>query len=134
VAATPAAPSPYWKWLNEDVPYIITDDERYAFKRLTTDEERNHFIEQFWLRRDPKHSTAENEFKLEHYRRIAYANEPSRPPSFWDGRVTAAGFTSLGDRRMKSTPIHPAESMNGLQKRVAVSLPHSPSNSGATGT
>jgi len=75
VTATPAAPSPYWKWLNEDVPYIITDEERAAFKRLTTDEERNHFIDQFWLRRDPKHNTAENEFKLEHYRRIAYANE-----------------------------------------------------------
>lgn len=67
--------SPYRKWLNEDVAYIITDEERAAFKRLQTDEEREQFIEQFWLRRDPTPDTVENEFKEEHYRRIAYANE-----------------------------------------------------------
>lgn len=66
---------PYRKWLNEDVLYIITDEERTAFKRLATDEEREQFIEQFWLRRDPSPDTQENEFKEEHYRRIAYANE-----------------------------------------------------------
>jgi len=66
---------PYRKWLNEDVAYIITDEERAAFKRLTTDEEKQNFIEQFWLRRDPTPDTQENEFKEEHYRRIAYANE-----------------------------------------------------------
>jgi GWxTD domain-containing protein len=68
-------PAPYRKWLNEDVAYIITDEERAALKRLTTDEEREMFIEQFWLRRDPTPGTVENEFKEEHYRRIAYANE-----------------------------------------------------------
>ena len=67
--------TPYRKWLNEDVAYIITDEERAAFKRLQTDEEREQFIEQFWLRRDPTPDTVENEFKEEHYRRIAYANE-----------------------------------------------------------
>ena len=67
--------SPYRKWLNEDVSYIITDEERAAFKRLQTDEEREQFIENFWLRRDPTPDTVENEFKEEHYRRIAYANE-----------------------------------------------------------
>ncbi len=66
---------PYRKWLNEDVSYIITDEERTAFKRFSTDEEKEQFIEQFWLRRDPSPDTAENEFKEEHYRRIAYANE-----------------------------------------------------------
>jgi len=66
---------PYRKWLNEDVAYIITDEERTAFKRLATDEEREQFIEQFWLRRDPTPDTAENEYREEHYRRIAYANE-----------------------------------------------------------
>jgi GWxTD domain-containing protein len=66
---------PYRKWLNEDVGYIITDEERQAFKRLATDDERQSFIEQFWLRRDPTPDTAENEYKEEHYRRIAYANE-----------------------------------------------------------
>ena len=67
--------TPYRKWLNEDVTYIITDEERQAFKRFSTDEEREQFIEQFWLRRDPTPDTAENEFKEEHYRRIAYSNE-----------------------------------------------------------
>jgi GWxTD domain-containing protein len=65
----------YRKWLNEDVTYIITPGERAAFKRLNTDAERKDFIEQFWLRRDPTPGTGENEFKDEHYRRIAYANE-----------------------------------------------------------
>jgi GWxTD domain-containing protein len=67
--------TPYRKWLNEDVSYIITDEERKTFKRLSTDEEREQFIEQFWLRRDPTPDTAENEYREEHYRRIAYANE-----------------------------------------------------------
>ena len=67
--------TPYRKWLSEDVAYIITDEERAAFKRMQTDEEREQFIEQFWLRRDPTPDTVENEFKEEHYRRIAYAND-----------------------------------------------------------
>jgi GWxTD domain-containing protein len=65
----------YSKWLNEDVVYIINADERAAFQKLTTDEERDNFIEQFWERRDPTPGTPENEFKDEHYRRIAYANQ-----------------------------------------------------------
>ena len=67
--------TPWRKWLNEDVTYIITDEERKAFKQLNTDEEREQFVEQFWLRRDPTPDTIENEYKEEHYRRIAYANE-----------------------------------------------------------
>jgi len=66
---------PWKKWMNEDVVYIITDEEKQAFKRLKTDEERQQFVEQFWLRRDPTPDTEENEFKEEHYRRIAYAND-----------------------------------------------------------
>ena len=66
---------PYKKWLDEDVVYIITDEERAAFKQLTNDEERDNFIEAFWQRRDPTPDTEENEFKEEHYQRIAYANE-----------------------------------------------------------
>jgi GWxTD domain-containing protein len=67
--------SGYKKWLNEDVAYIISDEERQAWKRLATDDEREQFVEQFWLRRDPTPETVENEFKEEHYRRIAYANQ-----------------------------------------------------------
>jgi GWxTD domain-containing protein len=66
---------PYRKWMNEDVVYIITDEEKKAFKNLQTDEEREQFIEGFWLRRDPTPDSQENEYKEEHYRRIAYANE-----------------------------------------------------------
>ena len=67
--------SPYKKWLSEEVPYIITPEERAAFKKLTTDEEREQFIEAFWERRNPNPGSPENEFKEEYYRRIAYANE-----------------------------------------------------------
>jgi len=86
---TPAAPAPvrdraavlssietpYQKWLDEDVRWIISDDEIRAFKRYQTDDERQAFIEQFWLRRDPTPNTNENEMKEEHYRRIAFAND-----------------------------------------------------------
>ena len=65
----------YGKWLNEDVKYIISDEERSVFNALTTPEEKEQFIEQFWFRRDPDPRSSENEFKTEHYRRIAYANE-----------------------------------------------------------
>jgi GWxTD domain-containing protein len=65
----------YRKWLDEDVRWIITDEEQKAFMMLSNDEERDQFIEAFWQRRDPTPDTEENEFKEEHYRRIAYANE-----------------------------------------------------------
>ena len=65
----------YKTWLNQEVPYIITDEERKAFTSLSNDEERDAFIENFWLRRNPNPDSPENEFREEHYRRIAYANE-----------------------------------------------------------
>ena len=75
-APAPAtAATPYQKWLGEDVTYIISDDERRAFNRLRTDDEREAFIMQFWLRRDPTPGTPENEMKEENYRRIAFAND-----------------------------------------------------------
>lgn len=76
-AEPPTGPNadPYMRWLKEDVAYIVSDPERTAFLQLLTKEEREHFIEQFWLRRDPTPGTPENKFKEEHYRRIAYANE-----------------------------------------------------------
>ena len=67
--------TPYKKWIDEEVPYIITNEERAAFKKLTTDDEREQFIESFWERRNPNPGSPENEFKEEYYRRIAYANE-----------------------------------------------------------
>lgn len=65
----------YKTWLNEEVSYIITDQERKAFLSLSNDEERDAFIEQFWARRNPDPNSPENSFREEHYRRIAYANE-----------------------------------------------------------
>jgi len=65
----------YRQWLTEDVTYIITPEERNAFLQLDTNEEREQFIEQFWLRRSSNPDLPDNDFKEEHYRRIAYANE-----------------------------------------------------------
>jgi GWxTD domain-containing protein len=65
----------YKKWIDEDVRWIITDQEMQAFKSLSNDEERDQFIENFWLRRNPNPESPENEFREEHYARIAYANE-----------------------------------------------------------
>jgi len=67
--------TPYKTWLNEDVVYIISPSERTAFLRLETNEEREQFIEAFWLRRSTNPDLPDNDFKEEHYRRIAYANE-----------------------------------------------------------
>jgi len=67
--------SPYKKWMEGPISYIITPEERAAFKKLTTDDEREQFIEAFWERRNPNPGSPENEFKEEFYRRIAYANE-----------------------------------------------------------
>jgi GWxTD domain-containing protein len=78
--------SPYKKWVQEEVPYIITHEERQAFKRLTTDDERERFIENFWERRNPNPGSRENEFKEEYYRRIAYAN----------GHFASPGITEVG--------------------------------------
>src|SRR5437870_678743 len=65
----------YKDWLEKDVTYIITDEERNAIKKLQTDDERERFIEEFWRRRDPDPDTDENEYREEYYERIAYANE-----------------------------------------------------------
>lgn len=74
--------APHRDWLQEDVKYLIAPEECRAFFRLATDEERDRFIESFWARRDPTPDTRRNEFKDEHYRRIAYSNDlfrSSRP-------------------------------------------------------
>jgi len=67
-------PFEYQRWLDQDVRWIITSDERTAFIRLSSNADRDQFVEEFWLRRDPTPDTPENEYKKEHYRRLAYAN------------------------------------------------------------
>jgi GWxTD domain-containing protein len=71
----PELPKAYRDWIDKDVAYIITPQERDAFKKLKTNEEREQFIELFWRRRDPDPDTDENEYREEYYERIAYANE-----------------------------------------------------------
>ena len=71
----------YKDWLDKDVAYIITDEERKAFKKLETDDERERFIEEFWRRRDPDPDTDENEFREEYYERIAYFRPPPTVPA-----------------------------------------------------
>ena len=83
----------YQKWLKEDIVYIITEEEEQVFGKLTTADEKEEFIEQFWHRRDPDLRTAANEYKEEHYRRIAYANE--RFPSGLPGWRTDRGRTYI---------------------------------------
>jgi len=87
IAQTPVAPaapaprvrrapdSPYLRWLDQEVRWIISDIERASFVNLRTDADREKFIEAFWLQRDPTPGTEENEYKEEHYRRLAYAND-----------------------------------------------------------
>jgi GWxTD domain-containing protein len=80
--------TPYKRWLDQDVRWIITDDERKAFTHLSNNEERDQFIEAFWQRRNPNPDSEDNEFKDEHYRRIEYANEhfPAGKPGWMTDR------------------------------------------------
>lgn len=81
----------YTKWLNEEVVYIIDDAERAAFDKLSTNEERDEFIRQFWARRNPNPGSSTNKFKEEHYRRIAYANQGFATASGTPGWQTDRG-------------------------------------------
>src|ERR1017187_6826712 len=96
----------YKTWLNQDVSYIISDQETKAFKNLSNDEERDAFIEQFWLRRNPNPDSPENEFREEHYRRIAYANEhfPAGKP----GWKTDRGHIYISFGKPDSIESHPS--------------------------
>jgi GWxTD domain-containing protein len=96
----------YKKWLDEDVAYIITDEERKAFKKLVTDEEREQFIEAFWRRRDPDPDTDENEYREEYYERIAYANE--RFTSGIPGWKTDRGRIYIAFGKPDSIESHPS--------------------------
>jgi len=96
----------YRDWLDNDVKWIITDEERAAFKQLSNNEERDQFIEQFWLRRDPTPDTVENEFKEEHYRRIAYADE--HYPAGIAGSRTDRGMVYIKFGPPDTTESHPS--------------------------
>jgi GWxTD domain-containing protein len=70
----PKLPAQYKKWIDQDVVYIITDEERKAFLTLTTDDEREKYINSFWAIRNPRHGSDNNPYKEEHYARLEYAN------------------------------------------------------------
>ncbi len=94
------------KWLNEDVRWIITDEETRAFKNLSNEEERQQFIEMFWQRRNPNPDSPENEFRDEHYARIAYANEhfaAGKP-----GWMTDRGHIYIAFGKPDSIDSHPS--------------------------
>jgi GWxTD domain-containing protein len=96
----------YKTWLNEDVRWIITPEEEKAFKALSNDEERDQFIEQFWQRRNPNPDSPENEFRDEHYARIAYANEhfaAGKP-----GWMTDRGHIYIAYGKPDSIDSHPS--------------------------
>ena len=78
---SPARSEVYVKWLDEDVAYIITPEERRAFQMLKSDEQREEFINAFWRRRDPNLDTETNEYRDEHYGRVAHANEHYAAPN-----------------------------------------------------
>ncbi len=103
---TPELKDAYKKWLNNDVEYIITGDEKKAFKALITDEERENFIENFWRRRDPNPDTEENEYREEYYERIAYANE--KFASGIPGWKTDRGKVYIAHGKPDSIEAHPS--------------------------
>jgi GWxTD domain-containing protein len=119
--------TPYKKWLDEDVIYIISPEERHSFLHLATNEEREQFIEAFWQRRNPDPDSPENTFKEEHYRRIAYANEHFAsgipgwktdrgriyimwgPPDEIDAHPTGGNWDRPSDQGGGSTTTYPYE-------------------------
>jgi GWxTD domain-containing protein len=119
--------TPYKKWLDEDVIYIISPEERHSFLHLATNEEREQFIEAFWQRRNPDPDSPENTFKEEHYRRIAYANEHYAsgipgwktdrgkiyimwgPPDEVDSHPTGGNWDRPSDQGGGSTTTYPYE-------------------------
>lgn len=103
---TPETKEVYKKWVNNDVAYIITEQEKKAFKALATDDERENFIENFWRRRDPNPDTEENEYREEYYERIAYANE--HYASGIPGWKTDRGRVYIAHGKPDSVEAHPS--------------------------
>ncbi len=109
-------PEPYRKWLQEEVTYIISPVERETFLSLTTESDRKAFIDAFWRKRDPNPATPENEYKIEHYKRLAYANEFLGRDSFRPGWQTDRGryYILLGKPNIRrpleaSDAVYPSE-------------------------
>jgi GWxTD domain-containing protein len=111
-AGESAEDSPFVRWLNQDVAYIISAQERVAFERLTADPEREKFIEQFWLQRDPTPGTAANEAQQEHYRRIKYVNQRYPTASGKPGWQTDRGHIYIVHGPPDEIEAHPSGAPN----------------------
>src|SRR5277367_534830 len=85
----------YREWLERDVVYIITKEERDRFMRLPTDEARDKFINDFWEVRNPVPGSQVNTYKEEIYQRIAFADSRFGVGSGTDGWRTARGQTYI---------------------------------------
>src|SRR6266516_2339481 len=93
LCAAEKLPAKYAKWLNEDVVYIITNEEKKDFQKLASNEARDKFIEEFWELRNPIRGSKENSFKEQHFRRVAEANETFGRQSNTPGWMTDMGRT-----------------------------------------
>lgn len=116
-------PRYYRAWVEEDVHWIIRPEERAAFEKLSTDSERDQFVEQFWRRRDPTPETEENEYKEEHYRRLAYSNVhfAARGPGWKSDRGRA--YIVLGPPDEIGHPPSAPAGKSREQSENALSLP-----------
>ena len=108
----------YSKWLDEDVVYIIDDAERAAFVQLTSNEERDHFIEQFWARRSSAQGEPGNKFKDEHYRRLAYATDHFRTASGAPGWRTDRGHMYIVYGPPDEIEAHPKKSEQSFATEI----------------
>ena len=106
----------YREWLEHDVPYIITKEERDEFLKLPSDAARDKFISDFWEVRNPEPGAPTNAYKEELYRRIAFANARFGVGSGEEGWRTDRGRTyiTLGEPQQKevhrnSANLYPIE-------------------------
>ena len=123
--------SQYKQWLNEDVVYIISPEERNAFLQLGY-QRRARAVHRAVLAAPQQQSRSAGE------RFQGRALPPHRlrqralsPPAFPAGRPTAAASTSCGARRTKSNRIPPAAPTTGPWKKAAVRRPPIPGKPGA---
>jgi GWxTD domain-containing protein len=114
--AKAALPAKYSVWLNEEVPYIISNAERSAFLELKTDADRDAFIQNFWEIRNPDPNSPTNQFRDEYYRRLAYANDQFGSPGRHDGWRTARGmvYITLGPPQ-QLTPYRSTQYLTPLE-------------------
>jgi GWxTD domain-containing protein len=109
-------PEQHRKWLLEEVPYVISEVERDVFLELTSEQEREAFVEAFWRKRDENPATLDNEYKEEHYKRLGYVNEFFGRDTFREGFETDRGryYILLGPPRNRqnfdgSDAVYPSE-------------------------